>query len=205
MNYERGADMAENEIQREAENQIHLMESVRSDVRVVYEITESLLDAWPDNARNPVAENVTNFAYDNLLQADKLIGGARFILAIGVYPHYPPNSRHWRRLETRSDEQRDRLDHHLRYTCLRDPVHLQHRKDAALAVIEGMIEIYKSRDVLFYLMDKRQLTDAEIRLSDAIVELSMEFVETLANAVSDLTRLRDPVDPPIAKPSLLEA
>ena len=157
--------------------------------RTVYEITEQLIDALPDEIRNPMVDALVDGAYENLLRADSLIDTGRNLLKVDVYPHYNPDNTYWAKLESKSDEQRSRLDHHLRYTCLRDSAELEPRKDAALAVINGMLDIYQSRDILFLYLDRHRLSSGERRLLDGIIELSIDYVETMAGVVRPLTRI----------------
>ena len=110
-------------------------------------------------------------------------------MAVGVFPHYQPNPRYWAALEERSDEQRARLDHHLRYTCLHDSDDLLPRKEAALATIEGIAEIHRVHDVMFLLSDTRRLADDEKRLVDGVVHLSLDYVEMIAGVVRNSTRI----------------
>ena len=177
----------------EVERLLNLHRTIREPAQLVYELTEVLLDALPDGARNSVADNLANRAYDELLLSDRLIELARNLFTVRVYPSYPPVNGFWSRLEKRSDEQKQRLDHHLRFVCLRDYGELIARRNAAESVIDGMLEIYRSRDVLFYMQERNlktgELTNGDVRLFDGVVELSIKFVETIAGVVRDLTRI----------------
>ena len=181
------------ETHTEAERLVTALQTIRAPAQTVYDITERLVDALPDDIRNPIADNYVNFAHDELLQADKLINMGRHILETGVYPHYTPDRRYWVDLETRSDQQRERLDHHLRYVCLRDSGDLLPRRDAAEAVIDGMLEIYQVRDILFFNLNRNrhtnELTNQEIRLLDGLIELSMDYVETIAGVLRRSTQV----------------
>ena len=185
--------MQQNATLAEAEHLVNLHQTVRESAQAVYEITEQLVDALPDATRNPVADNYVNFAYDELIRADKLIEMGRNLLSLKVYPSYPPEQGFWSNLEKRSDEQKARLDHHLRTVCLHDSGDLLPRRDAVEAVIEGMLNIYQSRDILFYYLDRnritRELSNNEIRLLDGVIELSLDYVKTVAGVVRRSTQL----------------
>ena len=172
---------------------LNLHQTVRESAQTVYEITERLVDALPDGMRNPVADSYVNFAYDQLLKADRLIGMGRSILNLGTYPSYPPVRGFWSNLEKRSDEQKLRLDHHLRLVCLRDSGELLPRRNAAEAAIDSMLEIYQSRDIMFNGLDKnqrtREFTDSEIRMMEGSIELSLDYVETIAGVVRRSTQI----------------
>ena len=180
----------------EAENLMNLHQTVRESVQTVYKVTERLVDAWPDETRNPDADRYVNFAYDELLKADRLIDMGRSILSLKPYPSYPPVRGFSSNLEKRSDDQKERLDHHLRFVCLRDSVKLLARRLAAQAAIDGMLDIYQSRDILFRHLDRsrhtQELTNDEIRVLDGIIELSVEYVETIAGVVRQSTRIVPP-------------
>ena len=185
--------MQRNETELEAERLVNLHKTIRESAQVVYDITEKLVDALPDETRNPVADNYVNFAHDELMMADKLIEMGRILLSLKAYPSYPPERRFWAELERRSDEQKARLDNHLRFVCLRDSGDLLPRRDASEAVIDGMLSIYNSRDALFFHLDKnhktRELSNDQIRVLDGVIESSLEFVETIAGVVRRSTQI----------------
>ena len=185
--------MQRNETELEAERLVNLHQTIRESAQVVYDITEKLVDALPDDARNPAADNYVNFAYDELMRADKLIEMGRILLSLKAYPSYSPERRFWAELEKRSDEQKARLDHHLRFVCLRDSGDLLPRRDAAEAVIDGMLNIYKSRDALFLDLDRnnttQELSNDRIRVLDGVIESSLDFVETIAGVVRRSTQI----------------
>ena len=185
--------MQRNEVELEAEQLVNLHQTIRESAQVVYDITEKLVDSLPDETRNPVVDNYVNFAHDELMRADKLIEMGRILLSLKAYPSYPPERRFWAELERRSDEQKNRLDHHLRFVCLRDSGDLLPRRDAAQTVIEGMLSIYKSRDALFFHLDRnqttRELSINQIRVLDGVIESSLEFVETIAGVVRRSTQV----------------
>ena len=81
------------------------------------------------------------------------------------------------------------MDHHLRFVCLRDSDDLEPRRDAALAVIDGMLDIYQLRNALFYLLDRGYLYTNQIRLAEGVIELSVDFVETIAGVVRRSTQV----------------
>ena len=177
------------ETSAETERLVTALQTIREPTQTVYDMTEKLVDALPDDIRNPVADSYVNFAYDELLRADKLINMGRNLLEMGVYPRYTPDRRYWVDLETHSDQQRARLDHHLRYVCLGDSGELLPRRAATLAIIDGMLDIYKSRDILFYHLDAGRLSSDKRRLAYGIIELSIDFVETIAGVVRRSTQL----------------
>ena len=181
--------MQTDEVSAEAERLVTSLQTIRAPTQTVYDITEKLVDTLPDDIRNPVADSYVNFAYDELLRADKLINMGRHLLEMGVYPRYTPDRRYWVDLETHSDQQRARLDHHLRFVCLRDSDDLEPRRDAALAVIDGMLDIYQLRNALFYLLDRGYLSTNQIRLAEGVIELSVDFVETIAGVVRRSTQV----------------
>ena len=185
--------MQRTETELEAERLVNLHRTVWESAQVVYEITEKLIDAVPDETRNPVVDNFVNFAYDDLMWADKLIKMGRILLSLQAYPTYPPVMGFWSHLEKRSDEQRARLDHHLRFNCLRDSDDLLPRRDAAEAVIDGMLNIYNSRDALFLKLEindsTRKLSNDQIRVLDGIIESSLDYVETIAGVLRRSTQV----------------
>ena len=185
--------MQRTDIELEAERLINLHQTLRESAQVVYDITEKLVDALPDEKRNPAADNYVNFAYDELMRADKIIEMERILLSLKAYPSYPPARRFWADLERCSDEQKSRLDHHLRFVCLRDSGDLLPRRDAAKAVIDGMLNIYDSRDVMFSYLDRnhksRELSKDQIRVLDGVIESSIEFVEAIAWVVRRSTQI----------------
>ena len=182
-----------NETIAEAEHLVTLQETIRETAHTVYGITERLVDAVPDENRNPVVDNFVNFAYEDLLKADKINEMSRNLLTLGAYPSYQPVKQFWSRLEKRSDEQKDRLDHHLRLVCLGDSGELLPRRNAAEAVIDGFLKIYWSRNILFFGLDRSdhtgRLNDGEVRVLEGIIELSLEYVETVAGVVRSSTRV----------------
>ncbi len=181
--------MDDAEIYRQSERLVNLLATVHARAKTVYELTEPYLDTVGDDARNPLAESATNSAYDQLLSASRLIEAGRSLLAVGAYPRYNPSPKYWSGLEASSDEQRSRLDHHLRYTCLRDTGDLLSRKEAAEAVINGIVEIHEAHDVMFLLSTTGNLEHDEQRLLDGVVELSLKYVETIAGVLRNLTRI----------------
>ena len=185
--------MQRTEAELEAERLVNLHQTIRESAQIVYEITEKLVDAVPDETRNPVVDNSVNFAHDELMQADKLIEMGRLLLSLKAYPSYPPQWRFWAQLESRSDEQKDRLDGHLRRVCLQDTGDLLPRRDAAEAVIDGMLNIYKSRDALFYRLDQnqrtRELHSDQVKALEGVIESSLDFVEAIAGVVRWSTRI----------------
>ena len=92
-------------------------------------------------------------------------------------------------LERLSDAQRERLDRRLRSVCLGDTDELAPRKEAALAVIEGIAEIHRVHDAMFYLSDRRDLDEYDQRLLDGMVQLSMQYVETVAVVIRKSTQI----------------
>ena len=150
--------MERSETELEAERLVNLHQTIRESAQIVYALTERLVDDLPDATRNPVTDNYVNYAYDELMMADKLIEMGRMLLSLKAYPSYPPERRFWAKLERCSDEQKDRLDSHLRFVCLRDSGDLLPRKDAAEAVIDEMLGIYRSRDVLFSHLHRNERT-----------------------------------------------
>ena len=185
--------MQRTETELEAERLVNLHQTVRESAQVVYDITEKLVDALSDETRNPVADNYVNFAHDNLQKADKLIEMGRNLLHLGAYPSYPPVKGYWSNLEKRSDQQRARLDHRLRLVCLRDKGYLLPRREALEAVIDGMLNIYQSRDFLFKELDinrtTRELSNHQVRVLDGVIESSLEFVEAIAGVLRQSTRI----------------
>ena len=185
--------MQRTETKLEAERLVNLHQTIRESAQVVYDITEKLVDALPDETRNPVADNYVNYAHDALMRADRLIQMGRVILSLKAYPSYSPERRFWANLEKRSDEQKERLDHHLRFVCLRDSGDLLSRRDAAEAVIDGMLNIYKSRDALFCEPEindtTHELSNDQIRVLDDVIESSLDFVETIAGVVRRSTQV----------------
>lgn len=189
-----GMDWNENSdgVHRELERLVNLHATVVERARKVYEITQQLVDSVPEEDVGFRANWATNNSYDLTLRADKIVAAEQSLRAVGVFPRYDPIPGYWSRLEGRSDEQRTRLDHHLRFVCLRDTGDLEVRREAALAVIDGIAGIHKQHDLLFYLSDRRNLTDADQRLLDGIVSLSLKFVETIAGVIRDATRIVPP-------------
>lgn len=185
--------MQRSETELEAEQLVNLHQTIRDSAQVVYDITEKLVDALPEKTRNPVADTYVNFAHDSLMKADRIIQMGRMLLSLRAYPSYPPARRFWSELERRSDEQKARLDHHLRFVCLRDSGDLLPRKAAAEAVIDGMLNIYKSRDALFLDLDRnsttQELSEDKVRVLDAVIESSLDFVETIAGVVRRSTQI----------------
>ena len=185
--------MQRNETELEAERLVTLHQTIRESTQVVYDITEKLIDAYSDETRNPGIDYYVNFAHDELMYADKLIEMGRLLFSLKVYPTYKPEKNFWLNLEKRSDEQRTRLDHHLRFVCLRDSGDLLPRRDAAEAVIDGMLEIYKARDWLFYILDRdrrtHELSSSDVRLLDGVIESSIDFVEAIAGVVRRSTQV----------------
>ncbi len=185
--------MQRSETELEAERLVNLHQTIRESAQVVYDITEKRVDALPDETRNPAADNYVNYAYDELNRADKLIEMGRILLSLKAYPRYSPGGRFWAKLEKRSDEQKARLNHHLRFVCLRDSGDLLPRRDAAEAVIDGMLNIYESRDMLFFSLDRnhttQELSDDQIRVLDGVIESSLDFVEAIAWVVRRSTRI----------------
>ena len=185
--------MQRNETELEAERLVNLHQTIRESAQVVYGITEKLVDALPEETRNPVVDNYVNFAHDELMRADKLIQMGRVLLSLKAYPSYSPERRFWANLEKHSDEQKTRLDHHLRFVCLRDSGDLLPRRKAAKAVIEGMLNIYKSRDALFYKLEindtTQELSNDQIRVLDGVIESSLDYVETIAGVVRRSTQV----------------
>ena len=185
--------MQRTETELEAERLVNLHQTIRESAQAVYDLTEKLIDALLDDTRNPVADNYVNFAYDELMRADKLIQMGRNLLSLKAYPSYPPVKRYWSNLESRSDEQKERLDHHLRFVCLRDSGDLLSRRDAAEAVIDGMLNIYKSRDALFWELEindtTHELSNDQISVLDGVIESSLDFVETIAGVVRRSTQV----------------
>ena len=59
----------------EAEHLMNLHQTVWDSAQTVYKATERLVDEWPDETRNPDVDSYVNFAYDELLKADRLIDG----------------------------------------------------------------------------------------------------------------------------------
>ena len=182
----------ENEIPREAEHLVTLLQDIRGPAQTVYDETEKFVDTVPDGLRNPIVDTMLNLAHDALAKGDKLTDMSRFLLTIPPYPRYKSNERYWRGLETRSDEQRERLDRHHRPRCLGDGPELQRRKDAAQAVFDGIGDVYSSLDILFYHLDTRRLTSDTRRMLDGVIELSLDYIETIAGVVLDLTKIAPP-------------
>ena len=176
-------------ISRQAEHLVNLLDTIRASAKAVYDMTAYLIDLVPDGETNPQADMYVNHAYDELLRASNLLDMGRNFLATGVYPHYTPDVEYSVGLERRSDEQKSRLDDHLRLVCLGDTGDLEPRRDAAQATIDGMLEVYKSRDILFYLLERRRLSSSERRLADGIVELSIDYVEAIAGVVRRSTQV----------------
>lgn len=188
--------MQKHEIELEAERLVTLHQTMRESAQVVYDITERLIDALPDGERNPIADMYVNLAHDALMQADKLIYVGRDLLSLGSYPSYSIERSFWSELERRSDEQKDRLDNHLRLVCLRDSDDLLARRNAAEAVINGMSSIYDARDILFLHLERNQsseeLSDDQTRMLDGVIESSIDFVETIAVVVRRSTQIAPP-------------
>ena len=185
--------MQRNEAEFEAERLVNQHQTIREFAKAVYDITERIVDALPDERRNPTVDNYVNYAYDELARADKIIEMGRLLLSLKAYPSYSPERKFWPVLERRSDEQKDRLDHHLRFVCLRDSADLLPRRKAAKAVIDGMLSIYESRDSLFYNLEvndtTRELSDGQVRVLDGVIESSLDFVETIAGVVRRSTQI----------------
>ena len=193
--------MQRHEAELEAERLVNLHQTIRETAQRVYKLTEQFVDAIPDRMRNELADRYVDFAYDDLRRADKLIELGKIFLSLKahhleVYPSYPPAKGFSAHLENRSNEQKDRLDHHLRFVCLRDSGELLPRKNASESVIDGMLDIYTSRDGLFYELDRntrtRELSDYQVRLLDGLIESSIEFVEVIAGVVRESTKLVPP-------------
>ena len=176
-------------ISAQAEILLNSMRDVRESAQVVYEITQHMLDAFPEGMSNPMAEALLNQAHDELQKSDNLLAMGRGMLRLGVYPHYPASEEYFRRMEEKSDGQKERLDHHLRYVCLRDSGSLLGRYNAALAAIDGLLRVYECRDAIFYLLDRPRVASSERRLGDGIVDLSIEFVESIAGVLRQCTRI----------------
>ena len=86
--------MQTDEVSAEAERLVTSLQTIRAPTQTVYDITEKLVDTLPDDIRNPVADSYVNFAYDELLRADKLINMGRHLLEMGVYPRYTLDRRY---------------------------------------------------------------------------------------------------------------
>ena len=185
--------MQQTETELKAERLVSLHQTIREYAQVVYEITEKLIDAISDETRNPAADYYVNFAYDELRKADRFIEMGSNLLSLRAYPTYSPDKRFRSDLEKRSNEQKDRLDHHLRFVCLRDSGELLPRRDAAEAVIDGMLNIYHSRDAIFFDLERNQITrelsNNQIRVLEGVVELSVDYVETIAGVVRKSTQI----------------
>ena len=185
--------MQRTETELESERLVNLHQTIRESAQVVYDITEKLVDALPDEIRNPLADNYVNYAYDELARADKLIQMGRSLLSLKAYPTYKPERRFWVNLEKRSGEQKARLDHHLRFVCLQDSGDLLPRRGAAKAVIDGMLDIYKSRDTLFFYVDRnhitQELSNDQTRVLDGVIESSLDYVDTIAGVVRRSTQI----------------
>ena len=182
------------EAKAEAEHLVNLHQTIRESAQFVYDVTEKLVDALPEETRSPIADNYVNFAYDKLTQADKLIKMGKVLLSLNAaYPSYPPERKFWAGLERRSDEQKNRLDHHLRFVCLHDSGDLLPRRDAAEAILDGMLSIYRSRDILFLHLDRnhriQELSSGQMRVLDGVIESSIDFVETIAWVVRRSTQI----------------
>ena len=185
--------MQQSETELKAERLVNLHQTIRESAQVVYEITEKLIDSIPDETRNPGADYYVNFAYDELRKADKFIEMGRNLLSLKAYPTYSPDKRFRANLEKRSNEQKGRLDHHLRYVCLRDSGELLPRRDAAEAIIDGMLNIYHSRDAILFDLERNQITrelsNNQIRVLDGVIESSIDYVETIAGVVRRSTQI----------------
>ena len=185
--------MQRNETLLEAERLVNLHQTVRTSAQVVYEITEKLIDALPDDERNPAADIYVDIAYDELRKADRLNEMGRNLLSLKAYPTYSPNRRFRANLKNRSDEQQTRLDHHLRFVCLRDTGDLLPRKEAAEAVIDGMLFIHNSRDMIFFDLERsditHELSNNQIRVLEGVIEMSIDYVETIAGVVRKSTQI----------------
>ena len=57
--------MQRTETELEAERLVNLHQTIRESAQVVYNITEKLVDALPNETRNPAADNYVN--YDSLV------------------------------------------------------------------------------------------------------------------------------------------
>ena len=106
------------------------------------------------------------------------------------YPSYPRVKGFWSHLERCSGEQMKRLDHHLRFVCLRDSGELLPRRNAAEVVIDALLDVYKLRDMLFYRLDvngvTQELSDGDIRVLDGVIESSIDFVECIAGCGQEI-------------------
>ena len=157
----------------------------------MYDVAEKLVDQFPDRLRTPHADFYLNNAYDQLKLADKHIEVGRIFVSFKAYPSYTPVKLFWSKLEKRSDEQKGRLDRHLRHHCLEDSGDLLPRRDAANAAIDGMLNIYESRDNLFKNLERNDvnqgLTDRVVRVLDGVIESSIDCVEIIADVLCTLT------------------
>ena len=186
------------EVEMEAEQLVNLHQTIRESAKVVYDFTEKFVDDVPDERRSLVADRYVDYGYDELRRADKLIEIGRVLLSLKPnhlksYPSYPRVKGFWSHLERCSGEQKKRLDHHLRFVCLKDSGELLPRRNAAEVVIDALLDVYKLRDMLFYRLDvngvTQELSDGDIRVLDGVIESSIDFVECIAGVVRKSTQV----------------
>ena len=174
----------------EAERLVNLHQTVRKSAQDVYDITVSLVDASHERMSNPRADWRVDQAFDALLRADKLIELGRILLSLKTYPRYEQVRMFQTNLRAHSREQRARLDDHLRVKCLKESVDLP-RRDAAKAAIDGLVDIYESRENLFYELYTNHVASGlskwEVRVLDGVIESSLDFAETMADVLIPLT------------------
>ena len=177
-------------------NLMNWQQRIRESAQVVYDITEKLLYAYPEENRDPRAVGLLDSAYGCSEAADRRLELCRSLLEMGAYPSYPPVRQFWSHLQQKSNEQRDRLDGHLRRVCLPDSGDINQRTKEGEAAIDGMWSIYGSRDVLFGYLNmnerRRILTDYDVRVYEGIIELSIDFVESVAGILRYSTQVAFP-------------
>ena len=172
----------------EAEHLVNLHQTVWDSAQTVYKVTERLVDEWPDETRNPDVDSYVNFAYDELLKADRLIDIQAETSAIfeGIPNAIWPVGGFWWQSRMGSVPMTKGKDWTTTCVSFAYRIRLGYwlANLTAREAIDGMLDIYPSRDILFRHLDRnhhtQELTNNEIRVLDGIIELSVEYVETIA-------------------------
>ena len=185
-----GGIMDDNYTLREAEHCILEIQNLREGAMAYHRTTQNAVDIEPDGTRNSEADDIVDQAYESLLEADKLIGLGKSLLAVGAYPRYSPVRGYSASLEARSDQQRDKLGQRLRLTELQESGALEPRRDVAVTVSNSMENVYRSHDLLFYILAGQSVPHEERALLDGIIEISLDYMEAVGRLLFQLSRIQ---------------
>ena len=182
--------MDDNYIRREVETCFLEVQNLREGAMAYHRTTQNAVDIEPDGTRNNVADSIVDQAYESLLEADKLVGLGKCLLAVGAYPRYSPVKGYSAKLEARSDEQRNRFGPYLRLTEIQESGTLKPRRDAAITVSKSMENVYRAHDLLFYILAGSNVPRDEKALLDGIIEISLDYMEVIGGALRQLSRIQ---------------